>query len=135
VFSLFNGQATHDRALALAKRVEHEADTAQARIDRAFQLTFGRLPTAAERDKALAHVDRMTEQLRNQQPQPEKPPTSVVRELVEEQTGTKIQWHERLDVYEHFEPDAKPWDVSAATRALADLCLVLMNANEFVYVY
>ena len=60
---------------------------------------------------------------------------TVVRELVEEMTGTKVQWRERLDVYEHFVPDVRPWDVGPETRALADLCLVLMNANEFVYVY
>jgi hypothetical protein len=29
----------------------------------------------------------------------------------------------------------KPWDVSAETRALADICLVLLNSNEFIYVY
>ena len=72
---------------------------------------------------------------RQHQPKPETMPTSVVRELVEEQTGTKIAWRERLDVYEQFVADAKPWDVGPETRALADLCLVLMNANEFVYVY
>jgi hypothetical protein len=38
-------------------------------------------------------------------------------------------------VYEDFVPDAKPWDVGPGTRALADLCLVLFNANEFAYVY
>jgi hypothetical protein len=135
VFSLFNGQASHDRALALARRLEREADTAADRIDRAFLLTFGRQPTAAERDKALAHVARATEHHRRHEPPPETMPTAVVRELVEEQTGTKIHWNERLDVYESFVADAKPWDVGPETRALADLCLVLMNANEFVYVY
>jgi hypothetical protein len=29
---------------------------------------------------------------------------------------------------------AKPWDVSPETRALAALCLVLFNSNEFLYV-
>jgi hypothetical protein len=28
----------------------------------------------------------------------------------------------------------KPWDVGAGTRALAELCLVLLNSNEFLYV-
>jgi hypothetical protein len=27
-----------------------------------------------------------------------------------------------------------PWQVDAATRALADVCLVLMNSNEFLYI-
>ena len=50
------------------------------------------------------------------------------------ETGTEIRWEERLDVYEDYVPDLKPWDVDPETRALADLCLVLFNANEFVYV-
>jgi acetyl-CoA acetyltransferase len=29
----------------------------------------------------------------------------------------------------------KPDDVDAETRALADLCLLLFNSNEFAYVY
>jgi hypothetical protein len=77
----------------------------------------------------------MTVHHRENAPQPVTLPTSAVRELVEEQTGTKIRWRERLDVFENFVPDVKPWDVGPETRALADLCLVLMNANEFVHVY
>src|SRR5581483_12036492 len=44
VFSLFNGQASHDRALAFARRLEREADTPAARVERAFCLAFGRSP-------------------------------------------------------------------------------------------
>ena len=32
-------------------------------------------------------------------------------------------------------PDLKPWDVGHGTLAMGDLCLVLFNSNEFVYVY
>ena len=34
-----------------------------------------------------------------------------------------------------FQPDLKPWDVKPETRALAELCLVLLNSSEFLYVY
>jgi hypothetical protein len=45
-------------------------------------------------------------------------------------------WVEDLDIYrDSFVSDKKVWDVSPHTRALADICLVLMNSNEFVYVY
>jgi hypothetical protein len=27
-----------------------------------------------------------------------------------------------------------PWDVKAEVRALSDVCLVLLNSNEFLYV-
>ena len=39
-----------------------------------------------------------------------------------------------LDIYENYVADLKPWDVGPETRALADLCLVLFNASEFLYV-
>lgn len=32
-----------------------------------------------------------------------------------------------------YRRELQPWDVGPATRALADLCLVLMNSNEFLY--
>ncbi|MDW8267286.1 MAG: hypothetical protein RMJ52_18345 [Gemmataceae bacterium] len=51
-------------------------------------------------------------------------------------TGVDFEWQEPLDVYaDGFVADLKPWDVGPETRALAELCLVLFNANEFVYVY
>jgi hypothetical protein len=54
--------------------------------------------------------------------------------MVEELTGEAYSWEEELDQLPDFQPDPKPWDVSAKTRALADVCLVLMNSNEFLYV-
>ena len=62
-------------------------------------------------------------------------PTQVIRSLVEEFTGEPFEFVEKLNVYEDYEPDPKPWTVEASTRALADVCLLLMNSNEFVYVY
>jgi hypothetical protein len=132
---LLNSQASHDRALALARRLEREADTAAAQIDRAFCLALGRPPTEVERARSLAHLAAQTERQRGQTPAAAPPPKEIERALVEEQTGTKIRWRERLDILEDFVPDLKPWDVGPETRALADLCLVLLNANEFVYVY
>ena len=66
-----------------------------------------------------------------------KPPRYVVRQMVEEMTGLNFWWVEDLDIYagNDFVADLKPWDVGPQTRALADLCLVLFNSNEFVYIY
>jgi hypothetical protein len=33
-----------------------------------------------------------------------------------------------------YQRDPLPADVPPATRALADLCLVILNSNEFLYV-
>ena len=66
-----------------------------------------------------------------------KPPRYVVRQMVEEMTGLNFWWVEDLDIYvgNDFVADLNPWDVGPQTRALADLCLVLFNSNEFVYIY
>ena len=62
-------------------------------------------------------------------------PKEVTRSLVEEFTGEPFEFIEKLNVYEDYQPDAKPSSVAAEVRALADVCLLLFNANEFMYVY
>ena len=68
---------------------------------------------------------------------PQKPtyPTTITRSLVEEATGLPFEYEEILPAFENYHADKKAHEVSARTRALADLCLVLFNANEFMYVY
>ncbi|MBN8628178.1 MAG: PSD1 domain-containing protein [Planctomycetes bacterium] len=134
VFALFNGQATHDRALALAARLAKAHGDLEARLDAVYALLYGRTPTDDERRLAREHVARMTEHHRRETPTPTSLPQVVKREMIEELTGELFQWEERLDGLAAFEPDLKPWQVDAETRALAELCLVLLNANEFVYV-
>ena len=63
------------------------------------------------------------------------PPRSVVREAVEENTGEKFSFIEKLHAHADFVPDLQPSDVPAHTRALSDVCLALLNSNEFAYVY
>ena len=62
-------------------------------------------------------------------------PQKVTRHMVEELTGEEYQWDEKLDLMANYTPDLAPGDVSPQVRALADLCLVLLNSNEFAYVY
>ncbi|MGE0760961.1 MAG: hypothetical protein AB7O38_28375, partial [Pirellulaceae bacterium] len=64
-----------------------------------------------------------------------RPPAEFWREAVEENTGEKFRFRESLEAAAEFVPDLEPADVDVATRALADVCLVLFNTNEFVYVY
>jgi hypothetical protein len=42
---------------------------------------------------------------------------------------------EPLEFYTDFVRDLKPCDVSPEVRGLAEVCLVLLNSNEFAYVY
>lgn len=81
------------------------------------------------------HVKEMTLHHEQHPPQPVVPPESLDRTVVEEMSGIALQYSEPLDVYDDYISHAKPWDVEPATRALADLCLVLFNSNEFIYVY
>ncbi len=135
VFSLFNGQSSYDRALAMAARIEKAAKSTPDRTALAFRLAYGRAATAAEIESASRHVEKMTAHHRTHPPSIVEPPKTIVRTMVEEMTGLTFQWEEQLDIYQDYVPDPKPWDVGPETRALADLCLVLLNSNEFVYVY
>ncbi|PHR98096.1 MAG: hypothetical protein COA78_26505, partial [Blastopirellula sp.] len=89
----------------------------------------------SELQASLKHIAKMTAHHKQHPPVRVDPPTSVDREMVEEMTGLLFAWTEKLDIFSQYEPDLKPWDVQPSTRALADLCLVLFNSNEFVYVY
>ncbi|MCZ6794757.1 MAG: PSD1 and planctomycete cytochrome C domain-containing protein, partial [Planctomycetota bacterium] len=132
--TLLNGQFMNDRALALARRLEELFPDAGERIEQAFRRVYGRRASPDEIRLVLEHVRAMTEYHGRNVPQPVKPPTSVTRHMVEELTGERFSWHEELDLMKDFQPDLKPWDVGPETRGLAELCLVLLNSNEFLYV-
>jgi len=133
VFSLFNGEASYDRALALANRVlkEKAADP----ISRVFELTFVRKPSADEKASCEAHWKQMEAKQAKLTFEKPKPPLEVRREAVEENTGEKFSFQEKLPGYADFVDDLQPADCDAKTRALADVCLVLLNSNEFAYLY
>jgi hypothetical protein len=133
-FALFNSASVHDRALALALALEKRADNLDGRIEQAFRWCYGRAPTEVERNMGREHVTRMTHYHQHHQPSPTPLPARVQRKMVEEMTGEEFEWEEELDELRNYQRDAKPWDVGPRTRALADLCLVLLNSNEFLYV-
>ncbi|MDB6075828.1 MAG: hypothetical protein JWO89_3468, partial [Verrucomicrobiaceae bacterium] len=133
VFSLFNGKASYDRALALAHRaIQQSSGNA---LKQAFTLAMGRQPEADELAALQSHWQTMTKRHESLTFAKTKAPASVVREAVEENTGEKFRFNETLNASHDFIPDLQPSDVDARTRALADVCLVLFNSNEFCYVY
>ena len=136
-FTLLNSPIVRARALALAARIEKELPgNLQAQITRAFRLTYQRRPSAAELRRCLAHLEQATRSHEAIRPVKKEKPKYVIRQMVEEMTGLEFWWVEDLDIYAGgYVPDLKPWDVEPPTRALADLCLVLFNSNEFVYIY
>ena len=133
VFSLFNGQSSYDRALALANRVLKEKATDP--ISRVFELTFGRKPSTDEIAACTTHWQQMEVKQAQMTFSKPKPPLEVRREAVEENTGEKFSFQEKLPGYADFVPDLQPADCDVRTRALADVCLVLLNSNEFAYLY
>ncbi len=133
-FALFNSEFVHDRALALAATLEKRADTEPKRIELAFRLCYGRAPTEAESKACQEHLAKMFDYHRQHKPRPTELPTRVKRKMVEEMTGEEFEWEEELDGLKNYVRDLKPWQVGPETRALADLCLVLLNSNEFLYV-
>jgi hypothetical protein len=135
VFSLFNSQGTQSRALALAHRAVKETRSDEQAIARLFALVFSRAPSAEEERDCLAHWRDIGALLGNEKPPTQKPPLEVRRDAVEENTGEKFSFNEKLHAYAEFVPDLQPADVDARTRALADVCLALLNSNEFAYVY
>lgn len=133
-FALFNSEESYDRALAMAARLLKECETDEAAILRAFALSFGREPSEEERAACLSHWRAMIARHEQLTFLPQSPPTEVIRHAVEEMNGEPFTFVEKLEVYEDYVPDLKPWNADARTRGLAEVCLVLFNGNEFVYV-
>ena len=134
-FTLMNSTLMSDRAIAFAIRVGDEAGTVEAQVQRAFELALSRKPTEAEQTKLVEYVEKMKDYHDANTPEAIEYPTQITRSLVEEFTGKPFEYEEILPIFKDYTPDKKPWDVDAETRALADLCLVLFNGNEFLYVY
>ncbi|MEM6690004.1 MAG: PSD1 and planctomycete cytochrome C domain-containing protein [Planctomycetota bacterium] len=135
VFALLNGQESIDRAVAFADRVVRETGSDAEAIDRMFQLAFARKATVSEHRVALEHWRVMTERHQEAEIASANPPIEVIREAVEETTGKLFSFTEPLFAYEDYQPDKQLAEVDERTRGLADVALVLLNANEFMYVY
>lgn len=135
-FTLMNSDVMTDRSIAFARRVqtEHPGDH-ESQIRRAMELAYGRAATEKELASLLNYLQEMQQYHGKHKPEEVAYPTQVVRSLVEEFTGQPFEFVEKLNVFEDYVPDAKPWTVDADVRALADVCLLLLNSNEFLYVY
>ncbi len=135
VFAMFNSNNTYSRALAQADNaIKQTSDPADA-IRLIYRQMFLRAASDEELQHCLSHWQRIESMLPRTADPYQAPASEIVREAVEENTGEKFTFVERLYALDDFEPDLQPNAVSLQTRALADVCLVLMNSNEFVYVY
>lgn len=134
-FTLMNSDVMSDRAIAFALRVQNEDKTLDGQVQRAFALAFGRSPNPHEQARLQSYVSRMRNYHRRHQPDKVTYPVEITRSLVEELSGRPFEYTEILPAFKNYTADKKAADVSPETRALADMCLLLLNSHEFLYVY
>ena len=135
VFTLMNSSGATLRSIAMALRLQKEDRELQRQIVRAFRLTFSRYPSREERETLREHYHEMVQYHRGVKPGRVSYPTTIIRSLVEEFSGDPFEYTEKLTSHTNYTYDKTAADVTPETRALADICLVLLNSNEFIYVY
>ena len=107
--ALFNGEFTRTEARYFAERVVKEAgNDAEKQIERAYKIALVRKPTAAQKALALQFLQNQTRAVSQQR----------------QKCGARKASYPA--------PDAKQAK-QAALLALTDLCHVLINTNEFIY--
>ncbi len=135
VFSLFNGEDSLKRSIATALDLTQKNASREAAVTDLFQRAFNRDPDAAELQLCLDHWSRMRQRHDGLTFQPKPLPREVHRNAVEEMSGESFEFTEILFGYDNYVPDPGMADVDSEIRALADLCLVVFNSNEFAYIY
>ena len=137
VFTLLNSDETYRRGLVFANRVLSLANTDRDAIRICFRLAYGRVPGQEEEDDLLQHWKQLesSEEIMDVHEILGSPPLEVIREAVEENTGERFRFIERLNSNADYVPDLNPKMVTRQMQSLAELCILLLNSNEFVYVY
>lgn len=137
VFAMFNSQHSYARAVAIAKRAIDSSTSQQPAeaIQQLYQYLFARQADDRELSSCLKHWETM--QARHASIKFERPqvPTTIRREAVEENTGERFVFTESLPEYADFVPDLGLAALDARARGLAEVALVLLNSNEFSYIY
>ncbi len=109
--ALFNGEFTRTEARYFAERVVKEAGAdAEKQIERAYKIALIRRPTVAQKALALQFLQNQTRLYRNGGRNPDAKTAAALSEKF----------------------DAKQAQM-APLLALTDLCHVLINTNEFIY--
>jgi mono/diheme cytochrome c family protein len=135
VFSLFNGEDTLNRSVAAAIDLLEKNKSRKAVIEDLFKRAYGRKPNRQDTKVCLEHWKKMEARHAQLEFAPRELPREVVRSAVEEMSGAPFEFTEVLFGFDDYVADPGLADVDIETRALADLCLVVFNSNEFIYVY
>ena len=132
--ALLNNEFVHEQSAALARRVVCDAGgDKDSQISRAWWLALGRAPTAAEGGSARAHLARQRERfakVASGGPLTRSSPRSGEGERVAADPAKTAPLGEpTVARSSEIVPPADPDQL-----ALASLCHVLLNTNEFIYV-
>lgn len=133
-FALFNSQYALDGAVAMAARLCKTAESPEDQVEQVFLLAYGRKPDPMEKKRCIQHIAEMTRHHERTVPEDFRFPETVERSMVGEFTGEQFFFKEDWDMTD-YEYNVQLSEVPPTTRALAELCLVIMNSNEFIYVY
>lgn len=128
--ALLNNDFVHAQSDALAERVVREAGSNRAaQIELAWWLTLSRGPTAAERDFAVEHLARQRERFAGT-------PSAVAAstESTDKPAAEKAAAATSNGPLKSASSDTKSAQSNPEQLALASLCHVLLNLNEFIYV-
>jgi hypothetical protein len=105
---LMNSPFVHAQSKALAITIAKETSDTDKQLESLYRRAFGRAPTNTERELASEFLKEQTETIRD-------------RLKAKQPVG--------------IDADALPAGADVAkVRALADLCVVIFNTHEFVYV-
>ena len=135
--TLMNSEEVLNRALGLANRLlKNKSGKQEGQIIRqAFRLALGRDPNKEETKKCLLHWRTITKSESNKKVGLKAFPTILKRTIMAEKTGEPYTFKEHMPAYQSYQPDLQWGAVDGRTRALAHVCLVLFNLNEFSYLY
>ncbi|MFK7765920.1 MAG: PSD1 and planctomycete cytochrome C domain-containing protein [Mariniblastus sp.] len=132
--TLLNAEAIQSRALAFAARLQRKCLTEPKIIQLAFKITLGRTPTPDETEACLDHWKAVAKDEKSKTYTAKNFQTKIKRTVMAEKTGEPYDFIEFMPAFENYVSDWQPSEVDADTRALAQICLVLFNSNEFAYV-
>jgi len=131
--TLMNAEELQDRSLAFAEHLVSQHGSDSDIIRRAFERALGRRPTDSEATQCLEHWETCISADPYLNHKVKTFPTKTVRTVMAEKTGEPYTFVENMPAYDTYVPDLQPHQTDARTRGLAQVCLVILNLNEFAY--
>ena len=132
--TLLNSDFMTARAVAMSNTICCETRNMEEAIGSAFRRILGREATAAEVEQLKIFMQDTRESDKKGDGVKSPYPTEITRSLVEEFSGLRFEYREILPKFENYKADLGMHEVSRDCRSLADVCLLLMNTNEFLFV-